>query len=1034
MVRKAARLTFPKIELDFHSEHSQYKITNDSSNDIGIGVGQNPGVLSNALVQFQTQNPVADNVGSFSIIVSGQSIRWDKILNSNDIIIIRIAPNEVEAAQSVYNTNIFTGLVSEIAIIGQYGSNSLMFQVSGQSFAKAFMQYKIGLISQLQQLVSNMGWLWDMNAELDPMETISKSGGSGGYLDVGSYSKSLESKALAVANSVGKKLGINPEYIFLQLAHETGMKENNLTQHNNLSGIIFVNQKGAKAGSLQPAEDGGHPYAYYKSLGYYAGDYARIISRAMHGTKPKSISEFSHALKMAGYYTAAESDYTSGLESWVSLYNSLKGKKGKKGKKGSGNFGSGSGGGAFDDSGDDSNTKGEVNSTADQIAKEEANSVGVAFFGNTVATIEKNIVNRFKPYMVYSYDNGQHKLWDFIDYSNMESWTDYEYLFDSSQFTNASGSLWDLMQNALRIPFNEMFFDSTADGKSKLVVRRTPFNPEDWQNLTQITVDSNDVIDNEVSKTDAQEFSVFVVNPATPTILGIANGMLLSAYPQTNQQLINYYGYSKYEVDDLYLSGRTNDNNKTSSKKPKGKGTKTDNTSGVFYDEQDVASFLSVISDNSLRLNKAKYAIQLSDAANNISNAQAYDLINSYCANGYQMTNQIYESVLQTDSGGGLSNTGTKDASYENMEDCIERSGGDIATFMSVAKSTIKDITDEFLREVWQARESNGKLTKKGYKKVYDNYRKAGNAVGDSGATDLKVFTRMLYNWYADNFNFWGGTIIVSGNPDIRAGCILNVIDFYNKKQYGYPGMRYYIESVTHKFSYTEGYTTEIGVTRGMRMPVGNEVDPRFCNLWGTSIDFKGGYMGEAAISDLALAESSSDSASGTDDSDAFGGAKGNEIAVKAAEFGYSFRKNGSPRINGKKMKEVYSFGHATERGSKNPLTHDLNQGTIVLDCSSFVYWCFRHFGAVIGTNTTTQANGSQFKKVNVGQSAKNMKVGDLVFMENCGHVMFYIGDGKLMGWNGSGSWDTSGGCQVQSLETVKSWANGIDGYVARFK
>ncbi len=149
MVRKAARLTFPKIELDFHSEHSQYKITNDSSNDIGIGVGQNPGVLSNALVQFQTQNPVADNVGSFSIIVSGQSIRWDKILNSNDIIIIRIAPNEVEAAQSVYNTNIFTGLVSEIAIIGQYGSNSLMFQVSGQSFAKASMQrntIKIGLI------------------------------------------------------------------------------------------------------------------------------------------------------------------------------------------------------------------------------------------------------------------------------------------------------------------------------------------------------------------------------------------------------------------------------------------------------------------------------------------------------------------------------------------------------------------------------------------------------------------------------------------------------------------------------------------------------------------------------------------------------------------------------------------------------------------------------------------------------------------------------------------------------------------------
>lgn len=1032
MVRKAARLTFPKIELDFHSEHSQYKITNDSSNDIGIGVGQNPGVLSNALVQFQTQNPVADNIGSFSIIVSGQSIRWDKILNSNDIIIIRIAPNEVEAAQSVYNTNIFTGLVSEIAIIGQYGSNSLMFQVSGQSFAKAFMQYKIGLISQLQQLVSNMGWLWDMNAELDAM--TSGGGGDGKVSNISSGD--MKKNALSIA-----------KYLKKNVPGAT---------NNAIAGLLgnWQQESGLNPASIEQPSGAGHGLSQWTGgrwtlLNAYAKkhhknwtDLGLQLSFALNGDgtdssllksllkKKGSVEELTNEIQIK--YERAGSAKMSNRISYANAWSKYINKK--LGADTGGSFGSGSGGGAFDDSGDSSNTKGEVNSTADQIAKEEANSVGVAFFGNTVATIEKNIVNRFKPYMVYSYDNGQHKLWDFIDYSNMESWTDYEYLFDSSQFTNASGSLWDLMQNALRIPFNEMYFDSTADGKSKLVVRRTPFNPEDWQNLTQITVDSNDVIDNEVSKTDAQEFSVFVVNPATPTILGIANGMLLSAYPQTNQQLINYYGYSKYEVDDLYLSGRTNDNNKTSNKKSKGKGTKTDNTSGVFYDEQDVASFLSVISDNSLRLNKAKYAIKLSDAANNISNAQAYDLINSYCANGYQMTNQIYESVLQTDSGGGLSNTGTKDASYENMEDCIERSGGDIATFMSVAKSTIKDITDEFLREVWQARESNGRLTKKGYKKVYDNYRKAGNAVGDSGATDLKVFTRMLYNWYADNFNFWGGTIIVSGNPDIRPGCILNVIDFYNKKQYGYPGMRYYIESVTHKFSYTEGYTTEIGVTRGMRMPVGNEVDPRFCNLWGTSIDFKGGYMGEAAISDLALAESSSDSASGTDDSDAFGGAKGNEIAVKAAEFGYSFRKNGNPRINGKKMKEVYSFGHATERGSKNPLTHDLNQGTIVLDCSSFVYWCFRHFGAVIGTNTTTQANGSQFKKVNVGQSAKNMKVGDLVFMENCGHVMFYIGDGKLMGWNGSGSWDTSGGCQVQSLETVKSWAGGIDGYVARFK
>lgn len=1108
MVRKSARLAFPATQLEFHTEHSQYKITNDSGNTVGVSVGQNSSVLSNAMVEFQTQNVIGDNIGSFSVIISGQHVRWDKVLNVNDIITIRIDPNEVESKQEVFNTNIFTGLVSEIAVIGQYGSNSLMFQVSGKSFAKAFTQYKIGLISQVELLISNMGWLWDINAELDPMSVESSSGsGKGGYLAVGSYSKSVVSKAKAVAKAIGGDLGINPKFVFGQIYQETGFKDNPLVKYNNLSGVTYIGQKGARQGAHQP--DGSMYYAYFKNLGYYAGAYEATIKADLEGKKPKTAHEYASLLHKHGYYTGDEhlsvaqriAAYANGIRAGMTLWDGVSG----KGKV----SGTGSGGGALGDDDDDdgkkSSTKGEVNSTAAQINKEKDTSEGVAFFGNTASTIEKNIINRFKRYMVYSYDDGKSKLWDFLDYSGMQSWTDYEYLFDSSQFTNASGSLWDLMQNALGAPFNEMYFDSMANGKSKLVVRRTPFNPEDWERLTKITIDSNDIIDYEVGKTDLQQYSVFVVNPATPTLMGISNGMLLSAYPQTNQQLIDKYGYAKYEVDDLYLSGRTNDNNGSgkpkkqdnskgksdskaqkekekkeakdkkqkptivpaptppsssnpapviksyaatynatasvsgggsgkskNSKKNKSKKPKYDNTSGTYYDVKAVSKFLSSIGDNTIRLNKSKYAKILANSANNISDAQAYDIVNSYCANGYKMTQEIYDNILQTDTGGGLSNTGTKDASYKNMVDCIKRAGGDEAAFMSVAKSTLKNVSDEFLRQVWQARGADGKLTKTAYKQVYDVSRNAGGNIGEAAPTDLRVFTRMLYNWYADNFNFSSGTIIVSGNPDIRVGCILDVVDFHNKLEYNYPGMRFYIESVTHKFSFSEGYTTEIGVTRGMKMPVGNNDDPRFNNLWGTSVDYKGGYMGESPTSDLALAESIPDS-DGTDGSGAFGGAQGNEIAVKAAKFGYTFRKDGNPKINGHRMKEVYSYG-AGHGGSKNPLTHDLHQGTIALDCSSFTYWCFKHFGATIGGVTTSQLNDPKFKKVHVGQSSKNMKVGDLVFMENCGHVMFYIGNGKLMGWNGSGSWNSSGGCQIQTLATVKSWAHGIDGVVARFQ
>lgn len=1103
MVKRAARLSFPQIELEFHSEHSQYKITNDSGNNVGVTVGQNSKVLSNALVSFQTQNTLSDNIGSFSIVVSGQSIRWDKIINTNDIIIIRVSANEVEAAQQDFNTNIFTGLVSEVGVIGQYGQDSLMFQISGQSFAKAFTQYKIGLVSQVQQLLSNMGWLWDTNAQLDPIvHGAGSGGGKGGYIPVSSYSKSVASKAKAVAKAVGGKLGIEPSLVFGQIGMETGMKETPLVKHNNLSGITFANQKGATRGSHQP--DGSMYYAYFRNLGYYAGTYADILKRDFGGRHPKTATQMANWLHDAHYFTSDAASYAKGISTWAAQYSKTK----SSGKVSVGG-GSDSTSSSKDDD-DSGSTKGEVNSTEEMINREKNNSVGVAFFGNTVATVENNLIERFKPYMIYSYDNNSKTLWDFLDYSDMQSWTDYEYLLDSSQFANANGSLWDLLQSALAAPFNEMYFDSTADGRSKLIVRRTPFNPEDWNRLTQVTIDSNDIIDYEVSKTDLQQYSVFVVNPAAPTMLGIEDGTLLSAYPQTNLSLINIYGYSKYEADNLYLSGRGDnekdefsdkdtDNSKdedkskgkskgsSSSKGKKGsskrstadgiyphvmtrdmafdglrkaKTTKTeakgnttksgdpkkvettkkgkkgaqasmDNSTGTFYKASDVAKYLNSINQTTLRLNKAKFAKLLADSANNISAAQAYDLVNSYCANGYIMTQNTYDTVMQTDTGGGLPNTGTQEASYKNMVACIDKSGGDLNAFMSIAKSTLKNVSDEFLRQVWQARDSKGNLSKKAYESAYKNYRTSGDYTGNSEATDLKFFTRMLFNWYADNFNYLGGSITVAGNPDIRVGNICNAIDFNTKHEYNYPGVRFYTESVTHKFSYEEGFTTTLDVTRGMKMPVNDGEDPRFNNLWGTSIDFKGGYMGEASIADLALATDSEPDDSGTEGSDAFGGAKGSEIAVKAAKFGYTFRKDGHPKVNGRRVREEYTYG-AGHGVSKNPLTHA--RGTLELDCSSFVYWCFKHYGVTIGGITTTQLNDPQFKKVHVGQSSKKMKVGDLVFMENCGHVMFYIGNDKLMGWNGSGYHNTSGGCQVQTLATVRGWANGIDGVVARLK
>ena len=65
----------------------------------------------------------------------------------------------------------------------------------------------------------------------------------------------------------------------------------------------------------------------------------------------------------------------------------------------------------------------------------------------------------------------------------------------------------------------------------------------------------------------------------------------------------------------------------------------------------------------------------------------------------------------------------------------------------------------------------------------------------------VSILPTILYNWNADNFNYYSGNVEVSGNPDIRLGNILDVIDGADLDANGYPGRRYYIESVINTFT-----------------------------------------------------------------------------------------------------------------------------------------------------------------------------------------------------------------------------------------
>lgn len=145
----------------------------------------------------------------------------------------------------------------------------------------------------------------------------------------------------------------------------------------------------------------------------------------------------------------------------------------------------------------------------------------------------------------------------------------------------------------------------------------------------------------------------------------------------------------------------------------------------------------------------------------------------------------------------------------------------------------------------------------------------------DSDTSSLGVtyrnYQQRLFNWYADNGKYYSGDITVMGRGDVQVGWRCYYYDTRRQALW-----EFYVESVSHSFSFdnAEGWTTTLGVTRGMKVEYLG--DPKRFNLyWGKYADFQGGFFGEPNLSALIEeakhnkeASSSSDSDSSSDDGD----------------------------------------------------------------------------------------------------------------------------------------------------------------------
>ena len=145
-----------------------------------------------------------------------------------------------------------------------------------------------------------------------------------GDVSVGNYDKNIESMAYAVAKAMEKAYGYKAELVFAQLGHETGFKAGytNATKNFNLAGIKYTASMSDYAKPGESVGDGtGGIYAKFKSLDAFAIVYYKQYLKPYFGkTKPKTVQEWAHLLKVHKDYTASEENYVNGMNSFLDEY------------------------------------------------------------------------------------------------------------------------------------------------------------------------------------------------------------------------------------------------------------------------------------------------------------------------------------------------------------------------------------------------------------------------------------------------------------------------------------------------------------------------------------------------------------------------------------------------------------------------------------------------------------------------------------------------------------------------------------------
>lgn len=740
-------VAYPEFGIKFITETSEYNIRYATSKD---DVPSDK-LMSQSVISMTTKNAMEDDSAVFSFVLSGD-VYWDRILAPNDVVILKIIPDTKNSASftSVTNDTVLVGLVNEVRLEADYGENSKMYRISGQSFAKILIDFEIGVIQEVSVVLSEVGWLPD-----------------------------------------------------------------------------------------------------------------------------------------------------------------------------------------------DSST-------------------GLQFSTRNASEIAYSMLSKFLNYTRYKFKDGR-TIDEFFEYDGLDSWTEYESLANPLPFINYEGSLKQMLDDIAEKPFNEVFFDFTQDETCKLIMRRTPFDESDWNNLPAHVITSKAVISESVAKNDTEVASIFNVIVDNP--LGM-DSVDFGSFPRYYQALVDKYGYSKLELKNKYLQSVLNSTDDSDSSsdadttdKPEGRELEVEATAysykqaglsnltatGIDLRERPkvLAVDPSVIPlgsdvwvegmgnyiagdtggdikgsridihmtsvEDCLAFGRKKIKVVIKKEGSSNNSRSASPAVQARTATARTSTNSSVKSMhsvilsylkaqpvntlrvrktavaskivsvdsrIDTNKANAIIDSYLKTSSF-SIDDFTRITGindknvddaGDLKITYSKLKKFLKDYKDKTIQDRDLVRdaimkefksvdkdkattvastflEAGGELKKSEYEKIFTNNSTDGVPTAqDVNAEALKIFTEKITNWYCENGNFYAGEIKVVGHPNYRMGNRLIYNDEQNNEIW-----EYYIEGVQHDYSYSSGFVTTLSVTRGLQ----EGGISRFSNLWGKSEEFKGGLLGEPSLAEL---------------------------------------------------------------------------------------------------------------------------------------------------------------------------------------